>query len=392
METTDAFAGLACGECGTGHAADTVGRCPDCGGALSAVLEPADLDREALAGGTRGGLGRFEPLLPVPADRLVRPDAGETPLVEVPGVADGVGVASVAVKDEGRNPTGTLADRAAVLTVGVARDLGATDVALASPGNAAQAVAAAAARAGLEARAFVPSRAPFVNKAMINVHGGEMTVVPGRYDDAAAAYREAAAGADWFPAGAFATAYPVEGAKTVAFELALAPDRTVPDAVLTPVAHGTALVGLAKGFRELEAAGLIETVPRLYAAQPEGCAPVVRSWEGAGQALTPVEQPDTVCGELEIPDPAGGARVLSALAETDGGAVAASDEAILEAATTLAEAGLTASVSAGAALAGARALADGGVLDPSAEVVLLNPVSGNKEADILRSHLMSKGV
>jgi threonine synthase len=392
METTHAFAGLACRDCGASHPAATFGGCPDCDGPLSAVLETDGLTRETFAGQSRSNLGRFERVLPFGAEQLVDLAAGGTPLVAVPGLADDLGVDGLAVKDEGRNPTGALADRYAALAVTAAREGSATDVALPSPGNGAQSVAAAAARVGLDSHAFVPSRTPFVNKAMINVHGGDMTVVPGRYDDAALAYAEAAQDEDWFPAGDAATAYPLDGAKTVAYELVLQRDWGVPDAVVVPVAHGTGLVGLAKGFQELLDGGLLDAEPRLYGVQPAGCAPVVTSWEGAGGAVTPVDTPDTICGELEIPSPGRGGQVLSALEGTGGGAVAPTDEAILEAATGLAEAGLTASVSGGAALAGARELAGAGVLDRGADVVLVNPLSGNKEADILRSHLMRKGI
>ncbi len=392
MQTTDAFEGLACRDCGATHPAATVGPCPDCSGPLSAVLSTADLSREALAAPDRTGLGRFEGLLPFRADDLVSLDAGGTALLDLADLAAEVGVGSLAVKDEGRNPTGALADRGAALAVSAARLAGAGTVALASPGNGAQAVSAAAASAGLASRSFVPSRTPFVNKAMINVHGGEMTVVPGRYDDAEAAYEEALDGEDWFPAGPAATAYPLDGAKTVAFELVLQRDWQVPDAVVVPVASGTGLVGLAKGFQELLDAEVLDREPSLYAVQPDGCAPIVTSWRGAGDAVTPVERPDTICGELEIPAPGRGGQVLSALDGTDGGAVAVTDEAVLEAATGLAEAGVTASVSAGAALAGARELVAGEVLSEGNDVVLLNPLSGNKEADILRSHLMSKGI
>jgi threonine synthase len=392
METSESFAGLSCRDCGARFSAETIGRCPDCDGPLSAAFDLTALSRETLAGADGNGLGRFDAVLPFDRDRLVSLVAGGTPLVAVPEIADAIGVGSLAVKDEGRNPTGALADRAAALTVTAARSSGASAVGLASPGNGAQAVAAAAARADRDAHLFVPTRTPFVNKAMINVHGGDMTVVPGRYDDAAAAYRNAAADAAWFPAGDFATAYPLDGAKTVAYDLLLDRDWSVPDAVVVPVGHGTGLVGLAKGFRELLQAGLVDDEPRLYAVQPEGCAPVVESWAGAGDAVTPVEHPDTVCGELEIPDPAGGSEILDAIDGTGGGAVACSDEELLAAATDLAEAGLSASVSGGAALGGARGLADADVLEGSDDVLLLNPHSGNKEADILRSHLMREGI
>jgi threonine synthase len=162
--------------------------------------------------------------------------------------------------------------------------------------------------------------------------------------------------------------------------------------VVHPTGHGTALVGLGKGFDELASHDLLEGVPPLYAAQAEGCAPVADAWEAGAETPTAVETPDTIVGPLEIPDPAGGRRIVDALAATDGGAVASDDDAILASAVALAETGITAGPSGGAALAGARALADRGAFEGSEVVVLVNPTTGNTEADVLRSHLMSRGI
>ena len=148
---------------------------------------------------------------------------------------------------------------------------------------------------------------------------------------------------------------------------------------MVPTGHGTILVGLHRGFRELVTAGATERVPRLYAAQAAGCAPLVDA---------PVEHPDTVCGPLEVPDPAGGRYALAATNETDGGAVAVSDERLLAAATELTERGVPVSATGGAALAALEELS----IAPEETVVVIDPVSVDREADLLRSHLMSKGI
>jgi threonine synthase len=393
METTEAFASLRCLDCDGSHDPGVAGRCPDCGGALDPAYDhdPATVTRETLAADA-DGLARYAPVLPFPGGTLVTAGEGATPLVEVPDLADELGVGAVYVKDEGRNTTGAALDRGVALATTAAREHGASEVALPSMGNGGQAAAAYAARAGLESQAFVPSRVPFVNKAMVNVHGGEMSVVEGRYADAVAAFDEAAAGADWYSLAPFATPYRHEGAKTIAYEIAAALDWTAPDAVVHPTGHGTGLVGLRKGGRELAEWGLVDTHPRLYAAQAGGCAPVVAAWEADAGTPDPWEGPDTICGPLEIPDPAGGGYVLDALAATGGGAVGTDDGAILEGAVTLAEAGVTMGATGGAAVSGARALADRGAFDADDVVVLVNAVTGNKEADLLRSHLMSKGI
>jgi threonine synthase len=219
-----------------------------------------------------------------------------------------------------------------------------------------------------------------------------MSVVGGRYADAAEAFDGAMAEEDWHSLAAFETPYRHDGAKTLAYELAAQLDWTAPDAVVHPTGHGTGLVGLRKGGDELAELGLVDDRPRLYAAQAGGCAPLATAWENGEDEPTTVEHPDTIVGPLEIPDPAGGAQVLDALESTNGAAIATGDETILEGAVSLAEAGVTMGASGGAALSGARALAEQGAFADDDVVVLVNPTTGNKEADILRSHLMSKGI
>jgi threonine synthase len=226
---------------------------------------------------------------------------------------------------------------------------------------------------------------------MINVHGGDMTVVEGRYRDAEAAYLEAMADESWYPLAPFATPFRHVGVKPIAYELATARDRTAPDWVVVPTGQASPLVGIHHGFRDLLELGLIDSVPRLVAAQAAGCAPFADAVDAGADATTPVEHPDTVVGPLEVPDPAGGDLALSSIRGSDGTAVALSDDEVLGGAQALAESGLPASVTGGAALAAARSLAERGDLDPAASVVLLNPVAGSKEADLMRSHLMRQG-
>jgi len=391
METTDAFEGLSCRDCGERVApAVAGGRCPDCGGLLDPTydLGAIDTDRERFDAG--GAMWRYGALLPVPRAGAVTMAEGDTPAVPCPGLADELGVDRLVVKDEGRNPTGSIRDRELSVAVTVAAANGAETVALPSTGDAGQSAAAYAARAGLDSQAFLPSRANFTAKAMVNVHGGEMSVVEGRYDDAADAFADALAGEPWHSV-APATPYRAEGAKTLLFEL-IGDLGKAPDAVVVPAAHGLALLGTYRGARAFERLGLIDAVPALYAAQPSGCAPLVEAFESGGDPV-PVEHPDTICGALEVPDPDLGPAALDAIEASGGGAVAVDDDAILEAATaTAARAGLEPGVACGAAVAGVETLADRGDVGPDDAVVAVNTATGNKEADVLRSHLMSKGI
>jgi threonine synthase len=392
METNPAFAGLRCTDCAALHDAGVTHRCPECGGTLDPTYDGVDVSAADLTPDASAGIAAYAPLLPFPADALVTAGEGTTPLLACPGLADDLGVEAVYVKDEGTNTTGAALDRGIALAVTAARSHGATDVAVPSMGNGGQAAAAYAARAGIDSHSFVPSRTPFVNKAMINVHGGDMSVVGGRYADAAEAFADAMADQQWYSLSPFETPYRQEGAKTLAYEIAANLGWTAPDAVVHPTGHGTELVGLVKGGAELREHGLVDDTPRLYAAQAAGCGPIAAAWDEGATETEEWERPDTIVGPLEIPDPAGGDRVLDAIEATDGGAVATPDEEILEGATSLAEAGVTMGASGGAAYSGAQTLADRGVFEPDDVVVLVNPTTGNKEADILRSHLMSKGI
>jgi threonine synthase len=397
MKTTAAFAGLVCVDCGATADADAAAhRCPDCGGALDPSYEydAIDIDRETLASRPFDSLWRYAELLPFARDAAVTMGEGATPLVECPRLADELGVERVLLKDEGRNPTGTVADRGQSLAVTAAVERGATDVALASPGDDGQAAAAYAGRASLDSHVYVPSRSAFSTKAMINVHGGDMNVVGGRFGEAVAAFEEGLAEHDsWHSLGAFETPYRHEGAKTLFYELVEQLEWEVPDVVAYPVGDGIGAVGIAKAAREFETLGLTDERPSLYAAQASGCAPLVEAFEAGRDRYEPVEHPDTICGGIEVPDPAGGARALEALRETDGGAVATDDGAILDAAIQVAQhEGLEMTPSAAAAASGVWALAEADHFGGDETVVICNTATGNKTADVLRSHLMGQGI
>ena len=396
MQTTDGFDGLRCMDCEQQVGADgDASQCP-CGGALEPIYDQETLAvaHEELFDGDDGfarRLTRLEAVLPFEASAIPTLEEGGTPVVDCPSLAEETDVDTVLVKDEARNSTGGITDREMAVAVAAADQQGANEVALPTTGNAGQSAAAYAARAGLDSTSFVPSRANFANKAMINVHGGEMNVVGGRYGDAAAAFEAEREDQSWYSLEAFETPYRHEGAKTLAYELVSDLGRA-PDAVVHPTGHGTGFVGLFRGFRELASTGTIDGLPRLYAAQPEGCAPIVAAREAGEKEATAVEQPDTISGPLEIPDPSGGKYVLDAIDASAGGAVAVPDKTLLEEAVSLAQAGVATSATGGTGVGGLKALAEEDAFSSEETVVVVNPTSANREADLLRSHLMSKGI
>jgi len=394
METTTAFVGLECVDCGATFDAEEHHRCPDCGGLLDPqyAYDEIDLDSETLASRPFESMWRYEELLPFPHASAVSMAEGATPLVECPTLAAELGVDRVLIKDESRNPTGAAVDRGQSLAVTATTHHNAETVTLASPGNGGQSAAAYAGRAGLESTVYLPSRSSFTTKAMVNVHGGEMSVVGGRFDDALAAYEEGLAEHDdRYSLQSFTTPYRHEGMKTILYEIVEQLEWDVPDIICYPTGSGTGIVGLAKATRELETLGLIEDQPALYATQADGCAPIVEAYEAGDDEITPTEHPDTICGDLEIPDPAGGSWALEAIRRTDGGAIALEDQDILEAGVQVAaNEGLECAPSSATAAAGAWELT--GTFDGDETIVLVNTAAGSKEADVLRSHLMSQGI
>lgn len=384
-----------CADCGGTVETTAPTRCPDCGGALDASYDydGIDVDRGALE--ERSGGWKHRELLPFVPDGM---GEGATPLVEAPRLADELGVERVLIKNEAHNPTGTVTDRGLALVAEAAARGGAETLALPTTGDGGQSAAAFAARAGLLSRVFVPSRTNFVNKAMINVHGGDMRVVEGRYGDARAAYeseREELPAADreeWFPASAFDSPFRHEGAKPVYYEVVEQLGWSVPDAVVAPVGHGTVVAGLWKAAREFADLGVVEGTPRIYAAQPDGCAPVVEAVASGGDP-EPWEVPDTVVGSLEVPEPEGGLPAAEAVRASGGDAAAVDDQDALDSAATVAQhEGLEVSVAAGVAAAGAWDLMADGAFDADDTVVLLNTGTGNKDADVVRSRLMGRGM
>ncbi|WP_435317796.1 threonine synthase [Haloarchaeobius sp. TZWSO28] len=399
METTDAFVGLDCVSCGDRFdAAVATHRCPECGGILDPAYDYDSLElwRDELESRRFDSQWRYEELLPFTRSAAVSMDEGATPLVPCPDLADELGVGQVYLKDEGRNPTGTFKDRGQSVAVTAAVQHEASDVALASAGNAGQAAAAYAARADLDSHVFLPARAGFTNKAMVNVHGGDMTVVGGRISEAGAAYEDAMAdeeNAHWYSLQTFQTPYRHEGKKTMYYEVVEQLDWEVPDAVVYPTGGGVGLIGMYKAATEFRDLDLTDGIPGFYAAQAEGCAPIVTAFDDGRDEHEPWEHPDTICGGIEIPNPGASPWILEALRESNGGAVATSDSDILDAAITVAQnEGLEMGATCAAAASGAWELSQRGEFGEDDTIVLMNTGTGNKDDDVLRSHLMGKGI
>jgi threonine synthase len=395
---SDAFVGLVCTDCGEAlTAADAelesiaaAGPCPDCGAPRTPEYDLDAVDVDAVRDGRT--VWDRDAVLPFTAETGLSAAEGGTPSVDAPSLAAELGVATVSIKDEGRNPTGSVLDRGLSVAVTAAAAADTELVACASPGNAGQSMAAYAGRVDLRSYAFVPSRAPFSNKALINVHGGDMKVCPGRLGDAVDALRDQLK-SDYVNLGPFATPFRHDGLKTLAYELLADRDWETPDALVVPASTGEVVVGVANGLQEAQALGLVDDVPAVYAVQPAGCAPIAAAWESGADDTEEWTTPDTIVGELEVADPPGGALALSAIAATDGAALAVEDDEALESAVAIAstetvEVGLA----GGVAAAGLWELAEDGTFGAEDEVVVVNTESATKTPDVLRSHLMGQGI
>jgi threonine synthase len=317
-------------------------------------------------------LWRYREVLPGAGDPVTLVE-GMTPLV---AAGDGVWI-----KDEARNPTGSFKARGMTVAVTMARALGARALAAPSAGNAAGALAAYGARAGLPVTVAMPDDTPrpFIDEC--RHYGAEVKLVPGTIADAGPWLREHG------PPGAFDVStlrepYRVEGKKTMAYELHEQLGGALPDAIVYPTGGGTGLVGMWKAFAEMRALGWLAPdapAPRLVSVQAEGCAPVVRAFAGGAAATAPWPDPRTRAYGLRVPSPLGGFLCLRALRETGGTAVAVPEAEIEPAAAALAaRTGLDICPEGGAAWAALAALRARGWLRPGWRVVVFNTGTGLK--------------
>jgi threonine synthase len=326
-------------------------------------------------------LWRYADLLPGDRPTGLAAAAGGTPLVRADRLDEDVG-ARVHVKYEGGNPTGTFKDRGSAVGVSVAVADGYGAVGTVSHGNMARSMAAHAASSGLDCVVLVPADIPPSRLGLIARHAPTILSVEGEYgrlyEASIRVGRERGV-----PFVNSDSPLRVAGQKTTGLEIAEAFAPDTPDAVVMPVSSGGHASGVWKAVRELDAAGLLETVPRLYFVQTAACAPIAEAWERGDGTVTPVEGGETVAYSISNADPPSGNRVLAAARETDGGVLAVDDEAILDARRALSSrAGLFVESACATSLAGARVLSDRGELDRGDDVVLVATGTGFTERDV----------
>ncbi|MBI3663355.1 MAG: threonine synthase [Acidobacteria bacterium] len=319
--------------------------------------------------------------LPIPSTEFLPPlPVGGTPLLNVPGLRRALGMRRLWVKDDTRNPSGSTKDRASLLVVAKAREYGCETIAAASTGNAATALACIAAASGVRAVVFVPASVPEAKLVQMLCYGAQVLPVEGTYDDAFELCLAACREFGWYNRNTALNPFTIEGKKTAALEIAadLRPD--CPDAVLVPTGDGVILAGVAKGFADLQRCGLIRSVPRLIAVQPEGSAAIVNALRTQADTITPVAGAASVADSLTVQAPRNALQCLRAIRASGGGGVTVSDDAIIRTIAELARwTGVFAEPAGAAALAGLHVALEQGIVARDERVVLLVTGAGLKD-------------
>ncbi len=381
---------LSCRECGETAELGAQYSCSWCFGPLEVGYDYPRLTRESIEAGPPN-IWRYASLLPVPADVATRPNTepGFTRLIRADRLASVLGMRTVWVKDDRGNPTHSFKDRVVAVALAAAQEMGFKVLACPSTGNLANAVAAAAARAGIQSVVLIPADLEPQKIIGTAVFGGTLVAVDGSYDDVNKLASELADDReDWAFVNVNVRPYYAEGSKTIGFEIAEQLGWRLPQQVVVPVASGAQLVKIDKAFRELATLGLVEETPyRVFGAQASGCAPVAMAFRAGQDVVQPV-RPNTVAKSLAIGNPADGPYVLDTVRRTGGSVGDVPDDEIVEAIRLLATTeGIFGETAVGVTLATARRLLESGQLDPDAETVIINSGDGLKTLDAVAGSL-----
>ncbi len=375
---------LSCRECGAVSELGAHYACLECFGPLEVAYDYGTISREGIEAGPRS-IWRYRDLLPVPSHVATIPntDPGWTPLIRADNLARELGMSRLWIKNDAANPTHSFKDRVVAVALAAARELGFTVLACPSTGNLANAVAAAAARAGIGSYVFVPSDLERQKIVTTAVYGTTLVAVDGTYDDVNRLASELAGEhEDWAFVNVNVRPYYAEGSKTLGYETVEQLGWRLPAQVVIPVASGAQLVKVDKAFAEFTRLGLVEgEAPRIFGAQAGGCSPVSAAFKAGHDAVRPV-RPDTIAKSLAIGNPADGPYVLDVARRTGGAVEDVTDEEIVAAIRLLARTeGVFAETAGGVTVAVLAKLLRTGQLDPAAETVVFNTGDGLKTLD-----------
>jgi len=366
---------LKCRECGREYPIEPSYTCSWCFGPLEVAYDydaiRASVSRESIAAGPLS-VWRYADLLPSERQESVDLGAGFTPLVRAPRLAAELGLGELWIKNDTLNPTNSFKDRVVSVALSKALEFGFKVVACASTGNLANSVAAHAAHAGLESYVFIPSNLEAGKIVTTAVYGGNLVAVDGNYDDVNRLCAELAGTYPWAFVNVNVRPYYAEGSKTLAFETAEQLGWQAPDHVVVPIASGSQLTKIHKGFHELFEVGLLDEEPsvRVSGAQALGCSPVATAFLEGSEVIKPVK-PDTIAKSLAIGNPADGYFAIDAVRNTGGAMAAVTDDEIVDAIRLLARTeGIFAETAGGVTVATLSRLAASGVIRPDERVVI----------------------
>lgn len=381
---------LNCSGCGKVYSAGEVNTfCSDCNSPLLAEYD-LDLARQHLHredfSARPWGMWRWHEFLPVQSPyHCVTLGEGDAPLLRLPRLGEQLGFANLFMKDESSNPTGSFKARGIAAAISKARELGVRKVIIPTAGNAGGAMAAYAARAGMKAHIFMPKDTPEANVQESRMAGADVVLVDGLINEAAGMAGEKASAEGWFDLSTFKEPYRVEGKKIMGYELAESFGWSLPDVIIYPTGGGTGLVGMWKAFAELEALGWLDNPkrPRMVVVQAKGCAPVVKAFEAKASFCDFWTNASTIASGLRVPKSFADHLILHDLYESQGTAVAVTDEAIRAAQHQLGEEeGIFAAPEGAATLAALIHLKQQRWLKPDERIVLFNTGSGLKYLDL----------
>jgi threonine synthase len=395
------FLGYQCSLCGRNYHVNEVQYvCPIDAGNLNIVMDYAAIRRnfspEDILSAAEPSLWRYLPLLPVDDPGGIGTPlrtAGWTPLFSPAYLASKLGLRSLWIKDESRNPTASYKDRASAVVVGRAREIKAEVVVTASTGNAGAALAGMAAAVGQKAVIFAPRSAPPAKVAQLLVFGAQVLLVDGTYDDAFDLTIQAAQEYGWYCRNTGYNPFTAEGKKTAAFEIwewgkresrgeNREPGRknsaSSQLSIFVSVGDGNIISGLHKGFKDLLALGWLERIPRLFGVQAEGSAAIANAFHASTEIIHPVSA-HTLADSISVDLPRDGVRAVRAARETGGSYVVVSDNDILVAIVELGKIGIFAEPAGAASYAGLVKAVSLGLISPDDPVVVINTGSGLKD-------------
>jgi threonine synthase len=377
-----AAANLTCRECGATYDLGPGNACEQCFGPLEIGYDEAllaSVTRESIEAGPRT-MWRYGGLLPVTP--LVDLQVGNTRLHRADNLARELGMKTLWVKDDSGNPTHSFKDRVVAVAASAAKALGFSVLSCASTGNLANAVAAAAARAGMRSVVFIPHDLEAGKVVTTAVYGGTLVAVDGNYDDVNRLCAEVAGEEPWAFVNVNVRPFYAEGSKTLGYEVAEQLGWRLPEQVVVPIASGALLTKVDKAWREFGRLGLVEEAPyRVFGAQATGCSPVSAAFAAGHDVVRPV-RPSTIAKSLAIGNPADGPYALDVVRRTGGSIADVSDDEIVDGIRLLARTeGVFAETAGGVTVATLRKLLAAGVLDPAAETVILNTGDGLKTLD-----------